>query len=211
MKILSNDKISDIEFLELLIKHHIILINKSQIVMMTSKDDFIIDFARRTIYNNTNDIMLMERLQKNIPNIQNEKLCNCENSVLSAKLNQLYPNIFDNIKYNESHVDILKKSPIQLEEKSQFETVETQVKTSDNLILNNFNKISDEEYVNNMLEYHKYSIELSSLLIKSTKEPKLLHLAQTILLNEEKDLFLLQNLYGCTKYNWRNNINLINK
>ena len=140
MKILSNDKISDIEFLELLIKHHIILINKSQIVMMTSKDDFIIDFARRTIYNNTNDIMLMERLQKNIPNIQNEKLCNCENSVLSAKLNQLYPNIFDNIKYNESHVDILKKSPIQLEEKSQFESVGTQVKTTDNLILNNFNK-----------------------------------------------------------------------
>jgi uncharacterized protein (DUF305 family) len=209
LDILSNDKISDKEFLELLIKHHTILINKSQMVMMISKDDFIIDFARRTIYNNTNDIMLMERLLKNIPNIQNEKLCNCKNSVLSAKLNQLYPNIFDNIKYNESHINILKKSPIQLEEKSQFESVGTQVKTTDNLILNNFNKISDEEYVNNMLEYHKYSIELSSLLIKSTKEPKLLHFAQTILLNEEKDLFLLQNLYGCTKYNWRNNINLI--
>jgi uncharacterized protein (DUF305 family) len=209
LDILSNDKISDKEFIELLIKHHTILINKSQMVMMISKDDFIIDFARRTIYNNTNDIMLMERLLKNIPNIQNEKLCNCKNSVLSAKLNQLYPNIFDNIKYNESHINILKKSPIQLEEKSQFESVGTQVKTTDNLILNNFNKISDEEYVNNMLEYHKYSIELSSLLIKSTKEPKLLHFAQTILLNEEKDLFLLQNLYGCTKYNWRNNINLI--
>jgi uncharacterized protein (DUF305 family) len=180
-----NCKISDTKFLELLIKHHDATINKSKIVMMISKDDFIIDFARRTIYNNTNGIMLMERLLKNIPNIQNEKSCNSANTVLSAKLNQIYPNVFESFKCNEE----------------QLESVGDQVITTEK-----FEKISDTEYVNNMLEYHKYSIKLSSLLIKSTKEPKLLHLAQTILLNEEKEIFLLKNLYGCTKYNWRNNI-----
>jgi uncharacterized protein (DUF305 family) len=207
-KILSNNKISDKEFLELLIKHHNISINKSQIVMMTSSDDFIIDFARRAIYNNTNSVMLMERLLKNIPNIQNEKSCNCANSVLSAKLDQLYPNIFNNLKCNESQFNILEKPSIQLDENSQFESIGSQISSTEKLNLDNFNKISDEEYVTNMLEYHKYSIDLSSILIKSTKEPKLLHLAQTILLNQEKELFLITNLYGCTKYNWRNSLNM---
>ena len=212
-KILSNNTISDKEFLELLIKHHNTLINKSQIVMMVSSDDFIIDFARRAVYNNTNNINLMERLLKSIPNVQNEKSCNCGNSVISAKLDQLYPNIFNNIKCTESHFNELKKQPIQLEEKSQFEYVGKNF----NQIIENFNsnsngnnnieKISDKEYINNMLEYHKYSIDLAKLLIKSSKEPKILQLAQTILLDQEKEFFLLSNLHGCTKYNWRNNLN----
>ena len=54
-----------------------------------------------------------------------------------------------------------------------------------------------------MVSHHKSGLYLAKLLLKSTKEPRLLLLAQTIILDQEKEMFLLNNLYSCIKYNWR--------
>lgn len=181
--ILSNNKITDNEFLNLMIKHHNVAIKMSQLVMITSTDDIIIDFARKTIFNQSNEVFLMEKLLVKIPNMQNEKSCNCGNTSISAQLEKIYPNIFSNLKCNENHFD-------------KFVNIHS-------LVLDINDTISDEQYIVHMIEHHKSGIDLANLEINSTKEPKLLMLAQTILLDQEKELFMIKNLIGSLNNNWR--------
>ena len=206
-KILSNDKITEKEFLELMIKHHNVAVKMSQLVMMTSVDDFIIDFARRTIFNQSNEVYLMEKLLVKMPNLQNEKSCSCGNSVISAQLEKLYPNIFANLKCNENHFEQFTNTPVQLSETSKFETIGHSAmdhKTmSEAKMPNHDAMISDKEYINHMMEHHKSGIDLAKLAIRSTKEPKILILAQTMILDQEKELFMIKNLTGCLNNNWR--------
>jgi len=150
---------------------------------------------------------LMEKLLVKIPNLQNEKSCSCGNSVISARLEKSYPNIFANLKCNDDHFDQFTNTPVQLSETSKFETIGHSAmghKTmSEAKMPNHDAMISDKEYINHMMEHHKSGIDLAKLAIKSTKEPKILILAQTMILDQEKELFMIKNLTGCLNNNWR--------
>lgn len=199
-KVLSKDKISDKEFLELMIKHHNVALKMSKLIQMNSQDDFILDYARKVIYNQGEEVILMERFLKSIPNIQTEKSCNCGNSLISAVIEKSYPGIFSNIKCDDSHFEDLGNEPLQLKIESEYETINNTNKVNK---INHNIKLSDKEYIDHMVAHHKSGLELAKLLLKSTKEPRLLILAQTIILDQEKEMFLLKNLYSCIKYNWR--------
>ena len=71
------------------------------------------------------------------------------------------------------------------------------------MCINNAVCNSEKEYVDHMVAHHKSGVDLAKLLLKSTKEPRLLLLAQTIILDQEKEMFQLNFLYNCIKYNWR--------
>jgi len=201
--VLSKDKISDKEFLELMIKHHNIAIKMSKLIQINSQDDFILDYARKVIYNQSEEVILMERFLKSVPNIQTEKSCNCSNSYISAKIEKLYPGIFSNAKCDNSHFEDFGNSPLQLRMESKYETVNNDYMK---YTLNKMNhNITEKEYVDHMVAHHKSGVELAKLLVKSTNEPRLLLLAQTIILDQEKEMFQLNYLYSCIKYNWRNN------
>ena len=186
---ISQNYISDNDFLDLMIKHHNVAIKISKLILINSKDDVILSYARKVIYNQSNEVFLMEKLIKTIPNIQNFTDKNINNS-LSYNIDKIYPNIFSNYKCNNSHFE----NNIQL----QFENVGKPKETF--TLLHNFN---DKQYVDHMVAHHKSGIELSKLVIKSTKEPKILMLAQNIILDQEKEMFELVNLYKCIQYNWR--------
>ena len=209
-KVLSKDKISDKEFLELMIKHHNIAVKMSKLILMNSQDDFILDYARKVIYNQSEEVILMERFLKSVPNIQIEKSCNCGNTLISAKIEKLYPGIFSNIKCDDTHFEDIGNEPLQLRIESEYETLnDSNNKMNHNKMnhnkMNHNDIITEEEYVDHMVAHHKSGVDLSKLLLKSTKEPRLLLLSQTIILDQEKEMFQLKNLYSCTKYNWRNN------
>ena len=95
-KILSQDSISDQVFLELMIKHHNIAVKMSKLIQMNSSDDYILNYARKVIYNQTMEVNLMEKLLYYMPNVQNVNSNKCGNSLLSSNVNQLYPGIFSN-------------------------------------------------------------------------------------------------------------------
>jgi uncharacterized protein (DUF305 family) len=205
-KILSKDKISDNEFLNLMIKHHNVAIKMSKLIQMNSYDDFILDYARKVIYNQSEEVILMERFLKSIPNIQSDKSCNCGNTLIGTKIEKLYPGIFSNAKCDNSHFEDLGNIPLQLRMESKYETINNQ--NNDNMDYShnkmNHNNLTEREYVDHMVAHHKSGVELAKLLVKSTKEPRLLLLAQTIILDQEKEMFQLNYLYNCIKYNWRN-------
>ncbi len=204
-KILSNDKISDKEFLELMIKHHNVAIKMSKLVLMNSSDDFILDYARKVIYNQGEEVILMERLLKSVPNIQASKSCNCGNRLISAKLEELYPGIFSNAKCNDKHFEGFGNVPLQMRTETDFEVIgnSNNIETFADTKVNNVSKITDKEYIDHMVAHHKSGVELAKLLLKSTNEPRLLLLAQTMILDQEKEMFQLNYLYNCVKYNWR--------
>ncbi len=206
-KILSSDKISDKEFLELMIKHHQVAVKMSQLILMNSKDDFILDYARKVIFNQSEEIILMERLIKSVPNIQNDKSCNCGNRLISAKLEELYPGIFSNAKCDDSHFEGFGNVPLQMRMNTDFELISSSIEHFADVKpkgkMDHNKKLTDEEYVNHMVAHHKSGVELAKLVLSTTKEPRLLLLAQTIILDQEKEMFQLNHLYNCVKYNWR--------
>lgn len=217
-KVLSKEKISDKEFLELMIKHHNIAVKMSKLIQMNSKDDFILDYARKVIYNQVEEVILMERFLKSVPNIQTEKSCNCGNTLISADLEKIYPGIFSNIKCDDTHFEDIENVPLQMRVESEYELVSNITNNNHNYnnsnnhnsnSNNNHNKmnhnviLSEKEYVDHMVAHHKSGVDLSKLLLKSTKEPRLLLLSQTIILDQEKEMFQLNYLYSCIKYNWR--------
>jgi uncharacterized protein (DUF305 family) len=202
-KILSKDKISDNEFLNLMIKHHNIAIKMSKLIQMNSYDDFILDYARKVIYNQFEEVILMERFLKSIPNIQSDKSCNCGNTLIGTKIEKLYPGIFSNAKCDNSHFEDIGNEPLQLRMESEYETIGNVNNVNHNKVNHNVN-LTEKEYVDHMVAHHKSGVELAKLLVKSTKEPRLLLLAQTIILDQEKEMFQLNYLYNCIKYNWRN-------
>jgi uncharacterized protein (DUF305 family) len=73
-------------------------------------------------------------------------------------------------------------------------------------ILTTHDTITDKEYVEHMINHHNSAIDLADLVLSSTNEPRILMLAQNIILNREKEAFLLVNLYNCIKYSWRDMI-----
>lgn len=204
-KILSKDKISDKEFLELMIKHHNIAVKMSKLIQMSSKDDFILDYARKVIYNQVEEVILMERFLKSIPNIQTEKSCNCGNTLISANLEKLYPGIFSNIKCDDTHFEDFGNSPLQMRVESEFEIIgkHNENENKNGKKMNHNLELTEKEYVDHMVAHHKSGVDLAKLLLKSTKEPRLLLLAQTIIFDQEKEMFQLNFLYNCIKYNWR--------
>lgn len=203
-KILSNDKISDKEFLELMIKHHNVAIKMSKLILMNSTDDFILDYARKLVFNQGEEVIFMERLLKSVPNIQNDKSDKCGNRLVSAQLDKLYPGIFSNIKCDNTHFESFGNVPLQMRIESDFETVGNyQIETFAESKMNHGSKLTDTEYADHMISHHKSGIDLAKLLLKSTNEPRLLLLAQTIILDQEKEMFQLNYLHNCIKYNWR--------
>jgi uncharacterized protein (DUF305 family) len=201
-KVLTKDKISDREFLELMINHHNVAVKMSKIIQMNSQDDFILDYSRKVIYNQVEEVILMERFLKYVPNIQTDKSCNCGNTLISANLEKSYPGIFSNAKCNDSHFEDLGNQPLQLRMESNYETIGNVNNQNHNKMNHNL-KLTEKEYVDHMVAHHKSGVDLAKLLLKSTKEPRLLSLAQTIILDQEKEMFQLNFLYNCIKYNWR--------
>jgi len=203
-KVLSKDKISDKEFLELMIKHHNVAVKMSKLIQMKSLDDFILDYARKIIFNQSEEVILMERLLKYIPNIQNEKSCNCGNKLISAQIDKLYPGIFSNTKCDDIHFEEFGNIPLQLRLESEFEIIgNSNIETFADTKKNHEIDLTDKEYVDHMVAHHKSGVELAKLLLKSTKEPRLLLFAQVIIFDQEKEMFQLNYLYNCIKYTWR--------
>jgi len=176
----------------------------SQLIQMNSRDDYILNYARKVIYNQSMEVNLMEQLLNSIPNVQNEKSCNFGNTLLSIRVNELYPGIFTNFKCDNSHFENVGNIPVQMRIDSEYEILpDKQNKDIPHESLHESHKLTDKEYIDHMVPHHKSGVELSKLIIKSTKEPKILAFAQNIVLDQEKEMFELINLYGCIKYNWR--------
>lgn len=216
-EILTNSKISDKDFLQVMIKHHMEAINMSQLVLNTTENDNIQDYARRSIFNQENETHLMERLSKNIPNLQgdtNIKTCNCGNKILTNNIDYGYPNIFSNVALScnpDTFASLITpNSNYKLVDTNSTPTPTTTpyaaaiISTSiPTLTSTHMPTLTDTDYINHMVSHHKTGIELSKLVMRTTTEPKILNLAQTIVLEQEKEMFILINLNNCTKYDWR--------
>lgn len=202
---LAAGKIGDKEFLELMIKHHNVAVKMSRKIMETSKDDYILDFARRTIYEQELEVTLMEKLLKSMPNIQHAPSCNCNSKIISAQIEKIYPGIFANAKCEDSHFESFVEIPLQLRSElvtEHFQSIDNQNETfaqdeSKSMVM------TDQEYIDHMMAHHKSGVDLAKIVLTSTTEPKIYNLAQNIVLAQEKDAFILATLNNMCKNNWR--------
>ena len=196
--VLSKPKITNREYLELMIKHHKVAIRLSELVMFSSDNDFILDYARKNKSKFEDENVFMEKLLHSLPNSQNEAVCGCSRDVLSSNLQSTYPNLFKDVpKCSESDFANVDKIKIKAYSYNNNGVCHNNVLSIDS--------ITDCEYVTNMFYHYKSAIELSILLLKSTKEPKLFVIAQTVIADENKEMFALNYLKN-NLYNWKSMI-----
>jgi hypothetical protein len=173
--ILNNKIINDKDFLKTMIIHHKAAVDMSKIIYKSSTNDTILSFARNIIFNQTKEIYFMKTLYIDIKYSINEK--NTSNRPLRNTFKSEYPNIFQDLKCDESHFNFNHHS--------------------------NHN-MTNEQYVKHMISHHNTALELSKLIIVSTKNPQILALAQLINLDQSKEIFELYFLEKSLKNHWIN-------
>ena len=102
---------------------------------------------------------------------------NTKNKPLRNTFKSEYPSIFKNLQCDESHFNFNHHS--------------------------NHN-MGDSEYVKHMISHHNTALELSKLVIVSTKNSQILTLAQIIHLDQSKEIFELYFIEKSLKTHWRN-------
>jgi uncharacterized protein (DUF305 family) len=172
--ILKNKTINDKDFLETMIVHHQAAIDMSKLINLSSTNDTILAFARNIIFNQTKEVFLMKTLFIETKYSINE---NTKNKPLRNTFKSEYPSIFKNLQCDESHFNFNHHS--------------------------NHN-MSDSEYVKHMISHHNTALELSKLIIASTKNPQILAIAETINLDQAKEIFELYFLEKSLNTHWRN-------
>jgi uncharacterized protein (DUF305 family) len=173
--ILKNKLINDKDFLETMIVHHQAAIIMSEKINKSSTNDTILAFARNIIFNQTKEIYFMKTLYIEIKSSINEK--KTQNKPLRNTFKSEYPNIFQDLKCDESHF---------------------------NFNQHHNHNMSDFQYVKHMISHHNTALELSKLIIVSTKNPQILALAQIINLDQAKEIFELYFLEKSLNTHWRN-------
>jgi len=173
--ILKKPIINDKDFLETMIVHHQAAIDMSKIIKNSSTNDTILAFARNIIFNQSKEIYIMKTLY--IENKYSINKTNTLNKPLRNTFESEYPKVFENLQCDESHFNFNHSS--------------------------NHN-MNDSQYVKHMISHHNTALELSKLIISSTKNSQILALAQNINLDQSKEIFELYFLEKSLKKHWRN-------
>jgi hypothetical protein len=172
--ILKNKTINDKDFLKAMIIHHQAAVDMSKMINKSSTNDTILDFARNIIFKQSNEIYFMKTLY--IETKDSINITNTNNKPLRNTFKSEYPIVFENLKCDESHFNFNHHSK---------------------------HHMSDSLYVKHMISHHNTALELSKLLIESTNNSQILALAQTINLDQSKEIFELYFLEKSLKNHWR--------
>lgn len=198
-QVLSKNSITDKEYLELMIKHHNVAIRINELALFSSDNDYILDYARRSKAREEDEMLFMQTSLRTMPNIQSNTACGCERDVPSSPLDHSYPDLFKCHQCNEADFNTPPNPKVDLNMTGVNGTC------SNTFALKQTDMISDSDFVKQMISYHNTAVELSKLLIRSTKEPRLFVLAQTIIADQQKEMFELNYLQN-NLYNWKNMI-----
>jgi len=172
--ILKNKTINDKDFLKAMIIHHQAAVDMSKMIIKSSTNDTILDFARNIIFKQSYEIYFMKTLYVETKDSINKT--NTSNKTLRNTFKSEYPIVFKNLKCDESHFNF-------------------------NHYMNH--DMNDLQYVKHMISHHNTALELSKLIIESTKNSQILALAQTINLDQSKDIFELYFLEKSLNSHWR--------
>jgi uncharacterized protein (DUF305 family) len=187
--LLNKQNISDMEYLSFLASHYSNVINLSNDILKKSKEDFILDFSRKILARHNIELLVLEKIAKNIPNIQSIKVSG-EISGIESNNTSLSP---INITEAFQNTVILEK----VKNNSVLTNVESDFKTN---VVNN-----EKRYIDSINALLDCGIKVSKNLLKLSSEPKILQLAGTFIEDRTKDMFMIDSLHQCIKYYWRNN------
>jgi uncharacterized protein (DUF305 family) len=174
-QVLSKNSIDDKEYLEMMIKHHKVAIRLNEMALYSYNNDYILDYARRSKAREEDEVVFMETSLRTLPNIQSNKSCGCERNIVSTPFDHAYPGLFNCLKCNDADFAQPANPKVNLNMSNQ------DGHCSNTFSLNPADRISDSDYVKHMVSHHNSAVELSKLMVRSTKEPRLFVLAQTII------------------------------
>lgn len=169
------DKLTDFEYLQHMIPHHVVAIDMSELLMKESDNPYMLDISRNIIKKQQYEIWEMEIVKKSLhfplfPDIKGEIDKNITTMdfyepLQSSATGKCDPNFF---KPNEHAKHMLHK------------------------------KITDENYLQHMIPHHQVAVDMSKRLLLHTNNSYLLHFCRKLIVDQQGEITLMNNLLNST-------------
>lgn len=179
------DFLTDLEYLEHMIPHHIVAIDMSKELIKTSKSPIMLNIARNIIIHQSYEVWEMERMIKKLePNnlYSNKNLFNSKEKQIKSKFNYYEP---IKSRYIGDSCDPLFFDP------------EAHMKHMSHM------PITDISFLEHMIPHHQVAVDMSQRLLLHSKNSYTRQLCFDIITEQESEILLMNQLlenYEIWKY-----------
>jgi len=166
--------LSDEEFLKHMIPHHQMAIDISIEHIKNTKSDIIMKILRELIWTQKYEIVMMLVELKHKTENMSEIYGNSNQKFIPTISSDMYPNV---IGLTNTYCD------------PAFFTSNTHQHHNPK-----HNIITDKDYILHMIPHHQVAIDMSKMLLKTTKSDFLIYLCYRLIRTQEAEIILLNNL-----------------
>ena len=184
------DLLTDLEYLEHMIPHHIVAIDMSKELIKTSKNPIMLNIARNIIRHQSYEVWEMERMIKKIePNnlFSNKNLFKSKEKQIKSKFNYYEP---IKSRYTGDSCDPLFFDP------------EAHMKHMSHMPIN------DISFLEHMIPHHQIAVDMSQRLLLHSKNSYTRQLCFDIITEQESEILLMNELLENYK-KWKYESNLV--
>ena len=170
-KTICNSQLTDIKFLENMIKHHQVAIDVSKILQKKTKWVQLQKVLRELIWTQTTEITLMKIWLKSLPERSSDS---------KMKLNRQYTaTSSDFIKPNKLGLTNVYCDPLFFDPKKHMKQL---------------HHVTDKSYIDHMIPHHMVAVDMSKILLKNTKNDLMIGFAYRIIKAQQSEIIMLDNL-----------------
>lgn len=175
-----NDKLSDIEYLEHMIPHHMVAIDVSYMLQNSSNNSVIQDILRKLIWTQEYEVVMMNAvLQQLLPSIQLDTPTIARSRrIISRRYISTVANFTDPNKLN--YVNAI-CDPNFFNVESHRHHIRTM-------------GLDEIMYIKHMIPHHQVAVDMSKRLLKYTKNPFMMELAYRIIRSQEREITFLDDM-----------------
>ena len=184
------DYLTDIEYLEHMIPHHIVAIDMSKELIKTSKNPIMLNLARNIIRHQSYEVWEMRRMMANLqPNnmYSNENLFNSTKKQIKSKFNYYEPK---KSRYIGDSCDPLFFDP------------DAHMKHMSHM------PVTDISFLEHMIPHHQVAVDMSQRLLLHSKNSYTRQLCFDIITEQEAEILLMNQMLEYTE-KWKYNSNLV--
>ena len=181
------DYLSDKEYLEHMIPHHIVAIDMSKELIKTSKNAIMLGLARNIIRHQSYEVWEMKRM---MANLEPNNLFANENRFKSDKL-QIYSK-FNFYEPKKSRYIGDSCDPLFFDPDAHMKHMEHM-------------EINDKSYLEHMIPHHQVAIDMSKRLLLHTNNSYLIDFCRKLIIDQQGEIFTMKNLLKNT-YNYKSEL-----
>ena len=175
------DMLTDLEYLEHMIPHHQVAVDMSEALIPHSTNPVILHLCRDIIRKQKYEIWEMQLMMKNI------------SETLFAGKNGHIDDAVTKLEFYNPVLSRSKEGPCD----PLFFKPDDHAKHMEHM------KINDKSYLEHMIPHHQVAVDMSERLLLHTTHSYLLYFARKLIVDQQAEIFMMNNLLKQGNYNYK--------